>query len=648
MVKGLDLRKVLHNRRMDEDDDDEEFYIGKDDFNEVINKFNKKKTKSYDFLLKAGNKYKESVYQLCKKMIMQEHFPRSFRKTILYMIWKQKAPAEILSNNRFIHMKEGFLARTCEALVVNKMKGRIFKSSSKYQVGGQPGHSPEEHIYTIKSLWALLEKEGAGIILTLVDIVAFFDRENIYDVMQTLHEIGVNKKAARVWFKLNEGTEVAVKTAGGISETAVVGDCIGQGTAGGALVSQANLDKGLMMFFGDSKEEICYGDVRIQPLAYQDDVLKGNKDVMAAQVGNIRLAAMLQDKGLEAHPDKTSFIVCGSRKFKQKAREDLENNPLMFGDFLVKERVSDKYLGQVLHSGGLEDSALATVRERSGKIKGATMEIKSLIEEFEMQTMGGLSAAWELWERALIPSLLSGSGTWIGKCQMAVDLCDDIQNFFWRVVLRVPESCPKVALRCETKMIGMKWRLWQEKILLLSRIKKHEKGTLCRDVYEEGKKNGWPGLGQEVSEICEVIGIPDVNNVFVSKTVVKEAICKHHHSDMVSTVQGQSKLEDIKEDDFNEVQDYFKDKSVEKARMAFKIRTHMVPDIPGNFKNKYRVRGTVSEGLACPYCTQGEIMTQSHCLACPEWSQLRGGLDFAKIDDVVIFFQKLLVEMGKV
>ena len=151
-----------------------------------------------------------------------------------------------------------------------------------------------------------------------------------------------------------------------------------------------------------------------------------------------------------------------------------------------------------------------------------------------------------------------------------------------------------------------------------------------------------------MSEICEVIGIPDVNNVFVSKTVVKEAICKHHHSDMVSTVQGQSKLEDIKEDDFNEVQDYFKDKSVEKARMAFKIRTHMVPDIPGNFKNKYRVRGTVSEGLACPYCTQGEIMTQSHCLACPEWSQLRGGLDFAKIDDVVIFFRKLLVEMDKV
>ena len=88
---------------------------------------------------------------------------------------------------------------------------------------------------------------------------------------------------------------------------------------------------------------------------------------------------------------------------------------MKFGDFPVKERVSDKYLGQVLHGGGLDDSALATVRERAGKIKGVSMEIKTIIEEFEMQAMGGLMAARELWERALIPSLLSGSGTWFGK-----------------------------------------------------------------------------------------------------------------------------------------------------------------------------------------------------------------------------------------
>ena len=58
----------------------------------------------------------------------------------------------------------------------------------------------------MKSVWAKLEKEGKGMIVTLVDIVSFFDREDIGDVMDTLWKIGVNKKAARVWFRLNQGT----------------------------------------------------------------------------------------------------------------------------------------------------------------------------------------------------------------------------------------------------------------------------------------------------------------------------------------------------------------------------------------------------------------------------------------------------------
>ena len=90
---------------------------------------------------------------------------------------------------------------------------------------------------------------------------------------------------------------------------------------------------------------------------------------------------MLKDKGLEAHPDKTAFIVCGSRSFKESVKNEIQDHPIMFGDFMMKEKVSDKYLGQVLHGGGLEESALATVQERAGKIRGATMEIKSIIEQ---------------------------------------------------------------------------------------------------------------------------------------------------------------------------------------------------------------------------------------------------------------------------
>ena len=39
-----------------------------------------------------------------------------------------------------------------------------------------------------------------------------------------------------------------------------------------------------------------------------------------------------------------------------------------------------------------------------------------------MQAIGGLMAARELWERALIPRLLSGAGTFIGDCKEAVTI----------------------------------------------------------------------------------------------------------------------------------------------------------------------------------------------------------------------------------
>ena len=58
------------------------------------------------------------------------------------MIWKKKGPAEVLKNNRFVHMKHHH-ARTCEALTFNRSKNQIFQKSTVYQIGGQSGHSPE-------------------------------------------------------------------------------------------------------------------------------------------------------------------------------------------------------------------------------------------------------------------------------------------------------------------------------------------------------------------------------------------------------------------------------------------------------------------------------------------------------------------------
>ena len=136
-----------------------------------------------------------------------------------------------------------------------------------------------------------------------------------------------------------------------------------------------------------------------------------------------RLAGLLEEQGLDAHPDKTSYLVCGSNKYKTKTNKQLKHMPLVFGSFPAKRKVSDKHPGQILHEDGLEASVKATIEGRLGKIKGAIYLKKSVIETYQMQGFGAMVAAKTLWEEAIVPSLIHGAGTCIGSSKETDRLC---------------------------------------------------------------------------------------------------------------------------------------------------------------------------------------------------------------------------------
>ena len=255
-------------------------------------------------------------------------------------------------------------------------------------------------------------------------------------------------------------------------------------------------------------------------------------------------------------------------------------------------------------------------------------------------------AAWELWERALVPYLLSGAGTWVGSTKEEEDRCDKLQDLFWRVMFRVPESCPKIALRAETKMVGMKHRIWQMKLFLLKRMKKQGTQTLSGQILEEQRSKNWPGLSQEVSEICEEINIPDINIHDINEGQIKKAVAIHHYDTMKDEIANSKKMEKHKDEDFHDVQPYMKGIDIQKTRMCFRTRCELVNDIKGNFKSKYTRHGGEA-ALVCGNCDLSENETQTHCLVCPKWEDIRQGLDLSKIEGMATFFQRLLVERGK-
>ena len=102
----------------------------------------------------------------------------------------------------------------------------------------------------------------------------------------------------------------------------------------------------------------------------------------------------------------------------------------------------------------------------------------------------------------------------------------------------------------------------------------------------ESQQLAWPK--KEVSEICKILKIPDINdNDFdISVGEIKKAVMEHHDTELKEKTQKSSKMEKVKDEDFSQIKDYLKVKSSENTRMAFNLRCHMVEEIKGNFKAK--------------------------------------------------------------
>ena len=633
----IKLKEILHRERM-EDGVGGGFVPSMETYKKVVKKFDKSKKRNYDFLIKTGDKFKQAVFMLCKRMLMDEEFPVVFDNTTLFQIYKGKGKREILANNRYIHSKD-WLPRLAEGMAVEEMRNVILDGSSPYQIGGQPGHQPQEHIFTVKSILAKYEAEGELVMLQAYDISKFFDKEALPDVMNTLHELGVDRKAYRTWYHLNKNTNIRVKTGVGYTEWSNEGPMIGQGTGGGALVSQANLDRGMVDMFQGSEDEVRYGGVRMLPLMFQDDIMRAVDSISAARAGNVKVDSVMKSKQLCLNPDKTGYIMFGHKREVAAAREEVVVSPIVCGNFITKEKVADKWLGDMFHQEGLAASVIATIDDREPKVKAAFYEAAAIVEDWRCQVVGGYLSALDLFELAILPTLLYNAETWMDISKAAVERLENLQLFYLRLTLRVPQSTPKIALRAETGMLSMKLRIWKKKLMFVHHVKNLSDTALAKQVWKEQIRNGWPGLAKEATKLCSELGIEDVNKTKCSKGEWKKVVrtaCKNKDmAEMLEGLKGKTKYEELKMGDC-EIKTYMGNKSLKQVRDIFRVRTHMVEGFKANFKNMYKGQDT-----NCDACRQASD-SQCHALVCKAYDDLREGMDINKDADLVTFFKKVM------
>ena len=71
----------------------------------------------------------------------------------------------------------------------------------------------------------------------------------------------------------------------------------------------------------------------------------------------------------------------------------------------------------------------------------------------------------------------------------------------------------------------------------------------------------------------------------------------------------------------------------------------MLDTFQDNFRTKYRTLGRGEEDmdpdLFCDDCGQSHD-SQSHFVICPTWQEARGRMDLTWIEDIVLYFQRVL------
>ena len=219
---------------------------------------------------------------------------------------------------------------------------------SPNQIGAVPGHRSQEHLFTVKSLIALTEKNNDALALQLFDLKKYFDRECLQDCLGELYRANVKGKLYKLLYELNKDTRIRVRTAVGDSEPREINEGVAQGSMEGSLISSLGLSKGATDFFATSECEISYGPVIITACEFQDDIFQACKDPLSAQLGNDRLEALAETKLLDFHTSKSKIILIGKEKAREQLRKEFEENPpLLYGEKVPVED-QETYLGDEL------------------------------------------------------------------------------------------------------------------------------------------------------------------------------------------------------------------------------------------------------------------------------------------------------------
>ena len=192
----------------------------------------------------------------------------------LSSIWKHKGPKHNFESYKGIFRITVF-RNILDKLIYNDEIHNIDSYLSDCNVGGRKGRNVRDNIFVLNAVMNSISrgnKEQHDV--QVYELIQCFDLMWLKECINSLYEAGLDNDRLNLLYLSNASAQVAVKTAGGITERNTIYNIVMQGTVWGNIFCVALLDK-LGKYVYKNPDLLYYykNCVPIPPLEMVDDVL---------------------------------------------------------------------------------------------------------------------------------------------------------------------------------------------------------------------------------------------------------------------------------------------------------------------------------------------------------------------------------------
>ena len=155
--------------------------------------------------------------------------------------------------------------------------------------------------------------------------------------------------------------------------------------------------------------------------------------------------------------------------------------------------------------------------------------------------------------------------------------------------------------------------------------------------------NSWPGLAEEVKQLCEILQIEDPKETQDSKKMYNEVVkkaCKWRDEAIMKEEMEKMKEKKMKTMYYEnlEMKEYVKSGTLYSARKTWEVRSHML-DLAGNYPGHRKYKHS---NWMCQACNKEVKEDQEHLTTCEGYEDLRGDADLKNEVELVDFFTRVM------